>query len=177
MESFETFSLHQKINFIDDVIKRVEPILPKPQYKFLGTNQASNQELILNCNFCKALHYIQDHLEPINLNQIYRKLNPGKMIKLPPLFRDQSFVIAIVSKLFNDYHNTLQIEKILELIQACLVNLGCISSKEASALNNILDFESSSKTIILKFQDQSYHIHLNSRSRLGYELTILRKES
>lgn len=174
MNHFFELSLHQKINFIDDVVKRVETVLPKVQYQFLGVDKASNQELILNCIFCKALYYIHQHLETSNLTLIYKKLNPNKVTRFPEQFRDQSFVIAIVSKLFSTYQNSLSTEKILELITSCLVNLGALSSKEASALGSIIEFIPKSKSLTLNFHDQKFHVHINSRSRLGYELTILR---
>lgn len=174
MNHFFELSLHQKINFIDDVIKRVETVLPKVQYQFLGVDKASNQELILNSVFCKALYYIHQHLEASSLTLIYKKLNPNKVIRFPEHFRDQAFVIAIVAKLFSTYQNSLPTPKIIDLITTCLVNLGALSPKEASALGNIIDFNPKLKALTLKFHDQKFHVHLNTRSRLGYELTILR---
>ncbi|MCO4783206.1 MAG: hypothetical protein KC646_12850 [Candidatus Cloacimonetes bacterium] len=174
MNHFFELSLHQKINFIDDVVKRVETILPKAQYQYLGVDKASNQELILNCIFCKALYYIHEHLEESSLTLIYRKLNPRRVIRFPEQFRDQSFVISIVAKLFSTYQNSLPTSKVLDLIITCLTNLGALSPKEAQALSSIIEFHPKQKSLTLKFHDQKYHIHLNSRSRLGYELTILR---
>jgi hypothetical protein len=107
------------------------------------------------------------------MQTIYRRLNPGDKLQLPPKLRCRSIVIMVFADFFNLFQTRLREDRLLKVIETALLKLGTINEAEAARLETVYEFCPETRTINFTFQEKRYRCQLNPGSILGFELTLL----
>lgn len=175
MKDFFTLSMHQRLNFIHNVYLRIRPNLPRKREGFLGrgNGEADYNELIGESDFYRSLRFTMLEYNQQKMQTIYRRLNPGDKLQLPPKLRCRSIIIMIFADFFNLFQTRLREDSLLKVIETALLKLGTINEAEAGRLETVYEFSPETRTINFAFQEKRYRCQLNPNSILGFELTLL----
>lgn len=170
---FEQLSLHQQIQFLQDFSARVRSFLPERRNRYLGIQEAPDEELISNNPFFRALVFAQDDHNQPQLQSIFRKLSPNQTLKMPKSLDYQAVILMVYSQMFLQYYPTLHAERILSLGETALRKLRAVTEPEAMAINHIIEFDSNGPTLVFRFHDRQLRCRLNRKTDTGFELTVL----
>lgn len=170
---FEQLSLHQQIQFLQDYCNRVKACLPEKRNRFLGIQEAPDDELIANNVFVRAILFAHEEHHQAQLQSILRKLSPNQPLKFPGSTDHQAIVLMVYTQMFLQYYPTLNADHILRISEAALRKIRAVNEPEALAITHIIEFDSQGPTLIFRFHDRHLRCKLNRRTDTGFELTVL----
>tara|TARA_Y100001933_G_C18739787_1_gene455314 strand:+ start:136 stop:660 length:525 start_codon:yes stop_codon:yes gene_type:complete len=172
METFETLNMHQKLRFLHDLYQRIEINLPRRDFSHIQMIDASDKDLLRMNQFFRSMAWANGYENAHLIEPLYKKLYPGKNIKLPEQMRCKSVIILLTVHLFNQYHPQLKVDRLISLLSTALQIWKSLKPIEIEHLENVIEFSDKNKKITFKFQDQTFHCQLNPKNGYGYELTL-----
>lgn len=172
---FEDLSMHQRMQYLHDLMMRIRESLTRRQLKFLGLEEAPPLELLKHNQFFRTLAFARAPEKSHKIQKIYRIISPRDPVPLPDHCRDKSILMMLVISLFNQYYPQLTSDRIIETAVVGLREFGALSNLEAQKINEAVQFEQEGRLLYFRFQEEAYRCMLNPHNGYGYEMTTLRK--
>lgn len=172
---FEDLSMHQRMQYLHDLMMRIRESLTRRQLKFLGLEEAPPLELLKHNQFFRTLAFARAPEKSHKIQKIYRIISPRDPVPLPDRCRDKSILMMLVISLFNQYYPQLTSDRIIETAVVGLREFGALSNLEAQKINEAVQFEEDGRLLYFRFQEEAYRCVLNPHNGYGYEMTTLKK--
>jgi|GEM_PF-1032865 hypothetical protein len=174
--TFEDLSIHQKLMFLHNFMRKVLPLLVRTQKDLLKFDyeSAPDKDLLKKILLYRCLKFANDPANAQVIIGIYRALRPGDDITLPSRMRCHSIIMMLMVQLYNEFYPKLDKDKILDLCILVLMEFKAINEAEAQNLTNVYEFRADTRTLTFRFQEDEYLCQLNPKNGYGYELTVLR---